>query len=105
MWLLPLDAELALCDKTCVRILLCENSAKSVFKTDCSKTDSCKTDFRRTDVASMVHGASMAHGPWPIHGAWCMVDPWPMVLHLQSMVQGEDATMLRLSGEIFCNVF
>ena len=48
----------------------------------------------------MVHGASMVHGPWPIHGAWCMVDPWPMV-HLQSMVQDEDATMLRLSGKIF----
>ena len=45
----------------------------------------------------MLHGASMAYGPWPIHGpgAWCMVDPWPMV-HLQSMVHGEDATMLKL---------
>ena len=29
-----------------------------------------------------------------------MVDPWSMV-HLQSMVQDEDATMLRLSGKIF----
>ena len=29
-----------------------------------------------------------------------MVDPWPMV-HLQSMVQDEDATMLRLNGNFF----
>ena len=46
----------------------------------------------------MVHGASMVHGPWPIHGAWSIHGP---MVHLQSMVQDEDATMLRLNGKIF----
>ena len=52
----------------------------------------------REHPGSMVHGPS--HGPWSIHGPWCIVSPWSMA-HLQSMVQDEDAMILRLSGRIF----
>ena len=47
-----------------------------------------------------IHGPWCIHGPWSMAHPWCMVDPWPMV-HLQSMVQDEDATMLRLNGRFF----
>ena len=47
-----------------------------------------------------IHGPWCIDGPWSMAHPWCMVDPWSLV-HLQSMVQDEDATMLRLSGKIF----
>ena len=45
-------------------------------------------------------GRSREH-PWSMVHPWSMAHPWCMVVHLQSMVQDEDATMLRLSGKIF----
>ena len=45
-------------------------------------------------------GRSREH-PWSMVHPWSMAHPWCMVVHLQSMVQDEDATMLRLNGNFF----
>ena len=43
-------------------------------------------------------GRSREH-PWSMVHPWSMAHPWCMVVHLQSMVQDEDASMLRLKGK------
>ena len=65
MWLLPLDAERALCDMTCIRILLCENSAKIGFskinfpKSAFPKSFFSKLGFSKTVFLELVFPKSI----------------------------------------------